>query len=394
MTIVTGIFILCIFYAHQTTIFYLSNDKVGYSDFFLCREQYYYFNVKVMHRAFQMLNELKRFRGTKVIDLVSEDEDEVEEVEEAKDEKQLKKKQRVDYVERDEVVLSDSDEDEPVNFIPRKKEVTLKNVRLCEQNKPNIYPYVSMEPTRYFENILNMKDANPSDILYTGETFELTRADLLKSVFSESFLKGHYVNFSALKKSQRVYEWANDTMIDSYMSLLDKYYEQKYFFSCARFASIVLTESNRFSDRWKSLYKCAQFLLFPLNVNDNHWTFVYADATDANNKTFAYVDTLKGYPDIVLNYGSKKKRINAIDEIMKFWCLVKNDDFETVKRTWKIRVNEFPKQPDFVSCGFFVCEFAKYAMLKWHPPDNISTRYVDEMRKNVAYEILTKNILC
>ena len=182
-------------------------------------------------------------------------------------------------------------------------------------------------------------------------------------------------------------------MIDSYMSVLNRYDDRKHFFTYARFGSFVLNNNERFARKNRELYSCAQFLLFPINVNGNHWSFVYADATDANNKTFGYVDTLKESEDIVIRYGSKTKQINAIDEVMKFWCLIKNEEMETVKK-WRILRNEFPKQPDFVSCGFLVCEFAKYVMLKWQPPNVLTEQYVEAMRKNIAYEIMTKNILC
>ena len=291
--------------------------------------------------------------------------------------------------------MSDSDEEEePVRkHVFKTKETSLKDITLCVKNKPSEYPNMSSEPTKYFEGILTATDADPSHKLYTGPTFELTRADLLMSVFSESFLRRNYVKFSALRKAQKVYEWANDTMIDSYMSLLNRYDKQKLFFTFARFGNFVFNK-ERFAEKWKRDYKCAQFMLFPINVGGNHWTFAYADATDANNKVFAYVDTLKRTPDITLTYGNTKKPINVLDEVIKFWCMVKNEDKETVESTWKTKINEFPRQPDNVSCGFFVCEFAKYAMLKWEPPSNMTDQYVGTMRKNIAYEILTNNIIC
>jgi hypothetical protein len=159
--------------------------------------------------------------------------------------------------------------------------------------------------------------------------------------------------------------WLNDEVINFYMCMLNEYestkqsrkteYKRNYYFNSFFMERLINTNREyRFDNvrRWTSKLddlRLYQRLLFPINIDNHHWTL---GAVDMVRKEVVYYDSLRGdgarYTEALLHW---------VRDIFHFYDYATSEDWSY----WNVRVSkEGPRQNDGHSCGVFVTMYADY----------------------------------
>ena len=213
--------------------------------------------------------------------------------------------------------------------------------------------------------------------------------------------------------SSKMYGWANDEIIDAYMTILNKYCEfepYKTKNNCIfldRSAISYMVSNPNFirkktqfvSDNRKTMVH--NFIVIPINRENNHWALF---VVDTRKQEYIYLDSLHNSAEDVDIYQSSgsgtHETVNLFEVVAQFLANTfqhetkQTMDFYSWTRIDKGKNKSCPKQIDFRNCGYFVCEFAKYVMMQWQiTKTSPSASMMDALRTRIVYELGTDMLL-
>lgn len=156
-------------------------------------------------------------------------------------------------------------------------------------------------------------------------------------------LDGQKVDLTLLEDKKML----NDVIINTYsdMLLTDELFIHSTFFH------EKLTQGGQYSFEnasfWQKNYRDFRAILFPLNVNKNHWILCCADT---RTKILLVYDSL--------NDATPESYKGVIQDILRYL-----NDLTLTK--WKLRVADCAKQTNGYDCGVFCCVFIN-ALISWY----------------------------
>jgi hypothetical protein len=238
------------------------------------------------------------------------------------------------------------------------------------------------------EDLVETKDEDTDKLHKDGKYFgdfinmnELSLKPKKKVIFETSdygFLKG-WLTKKTLNQLQTNGWWFNDSVIDLYMKTLNN--DVVHCFNVFFTKNIkTLTEGKSVPEKnymkvlTQALTKSTKYLLFPYNLNGNHWVlYIY----HVEHESYYYYDSKQGKPHVALF--EKLKKIQYIKTTQKDPIQIMNGPHQ--------------EETDNSSCGPRICMYAKYIAqnktLTESKPQNVSrkVRYsLAEDVKNFARE--------
>lgn len=182
--------------------------------------------------------------------------------------------------------------------------------------------------------------------------------------------------------------WLNDKVINFYFGLIQKHHERMQHrhpkvlcMDTYHFQSIEM-DFERTKD-WKIDVFEYDFILFPINANQNHWIIVTIDFV---KKEVVFYDSSKYncevYSQTILEWISWAK-------IYKKSCY--SSKFERSEFIYKGSPLDLPKQLNNVDCGVFCCMIGRYIVNR--KVFNFSEKHMPYFRYKMAYEILSSKLM-
>ncbi|CAH2353735.1 hypothetical protein CLIB1423_12S01772 [[Candida] railenensis] len=176
--------------------------------------------------------------------------------------------------------------------------------------------------------------------------------------------------------------WLNDNVIDFYSSLITNDKPSVFCWTTHFFTTLQskgYTGVARWAKRKKLDVTQMELVLVPINIMGTHWALA---AVDNKLKEFQYYDSLSSSGNlkalqILKTYMQEEgKRLNS------------SIDFNEYKL---VPLMDSPQQSNGYDCGVFTCTSAFF--VSGRKPLNFSQKDMKLLRRKMAYEILTKELL-
>jgi len=203
-------------------------------------------------------------------------------------------------------------------------------------------------------------------------------------------------------------EWLNDEVINFYMGLLNE--RSKRLLSapvegfghaiqalkCHHFTTFFYTKLNdrgkynyRGVQRWSRAAKVDVIsmdkVIFPVNINNNHWCLAVINFVD---KRFEYYDSLQGKNPKCLQF----LRQYVVDEAKTYHPKeYGSKDYDLSE--WKdVMVTALPRQNNGCDCGVFTCKFADFVS-EGRDVNEFTQRDMAYFRRRIALELRNQFIM-
>lgn len=175
-------------------------------------------------------------------------------------------------------------------------------------------------------------------------------------------------------------KWLNDNIIDFYLNMITAS-EPKVYVWTTHFFTTLQSKGYQGVARWAKRKKLNLFdldiVLVPINVLNTHWALACINNVDA---TIQYIDSLT----TTGNYSAVKLLATYMSEEAKR-LNVKAPEYELHGNV------KSPQQNNGSDCGVFTCTNARFRAQR--RPSNFSQKDMKTIRRRMAFEILTTQIL-